>query len=512
MKYRIFICLYLSFVCLFTDLSFGQDIDPNGYNVFYYPSGNKSSEGNMVNGKPDGYWKTYYTDMVLKSEGNRQNFELDGIWKFYDEAGSLTMEITYKNGKKNGKKTKYNDGILLIDEHYKNDLRDDTGRYYYEDGILEKEVVFLEGKKQGKAYEYSREGLVQVLRTYESDFIISETFINKKDKRGRKQGMWKSFHNNKRVHLEGRYLNNKREGFFREYSADSKLVNTFKYKSGELVEDVEEFRDIKIKKKYFPNAQVRSEITLVNGIANGVAREYNEDGSVKDSKIYTNGKVIGAGIVDKKGKKQGEWTEYYASKFTDDTTRLKKARGTYKNGIRDGKWKFFYENGILEQEGFYKNGKPEGEWRWYYETGNILREEIFENFLRNGVLKEYNDSGAVVIEGLYIDGQKEEVWKLNIGDYKEEGKYKEDKKDGEWNGYYDTGESAFIGAFVDGDPHGKHVYFFDTGKVREEGSYVMGLKQGVWKRYNKLGEITLATTYENGVETKINGIKISLEE
>ena len=41
-------------------------VNPDGYNVFYYPNGVKSSEGNFRNGKPDGYWKTYFENGVLK--------------------------------------------------------------------------------------------------------------------------------------------------------------------------------------------------------------------------------------------------------------------------------------------------------------------------------------------------------------------------------------------------------------------------------------------------------------
>ncbi|OQX76620.1 MAG: hypothetical protein B6D61_08520, partial [Bacteroidetes bacterium 4484_249] len=46
-----------------------DDIDPNGFNKFYYENGQISSEGNMRDGKPDGYWKTYYENGLLKSEG-----------------------------------------------------------------------------------------------------------------------------------------------------------------------------------------------------------------------------------------------------------------------------------------------------------------------------------------------------------------------------------------------------------------------------------------------------------
>ena len=36
------------------------DINPNGYNTFYFQNGNVSSEGTLKDGKPIGYWKTYY--------------------------------------------------------------------------------------------------------------------------------------------------------------------------------------------------------------------------------------------------------------------------------------------------------------------------------------------------------------------------------------------------------------------------------------------------------------------
>ena len=38
------------------------------YKVFYYPSGIKSSEGRLVDGKPDGWWKSYNEKGVLISE------------------------------------------------------------------------------------------------------------------------------------------------------------------------------------------------------------------------------------------------------------------------------------------------------------------------------------------------------------------------------------------------------------------------------------------------------------
>jgi antitoxin component YwqK of YwqJK toxin-antitoxin module len=69
-------------------ISFSQTkTNENGYNIFYYANGQKSSEGNLRNGKPDGDWKTYYENGNLKSEVNRKEFQMDSMWKFYNDQG-----------------------------------------------------------------------------------------------------------------------------------------------------------------------------------------------------------------------------------------------------------------------------------------------------------------------------------------------------------------------------------------------------------------------------------------
>ena len=45
-----------------------------------------------------------------------------------------------------------------------------------------------------------------------------------------------------------------------------------------------------------------------------------------------------------------------------------KYEGTYKNGDRDGTWKYWYESDQMESEGTYKNRDRDGTWR-IYENG-----------------------------------------------------------------------------------------------------------------------------------------------
>lgn len=42
------------------------------------------------------------------------------------------------------------------------------------------------------------------------------------------------------------------------------------------------------------------------------------------------------------------------------------------------------------------------------------------------------------------------------------------KKDGEWKVVFLNGKLAFEGKYIDGNPDGKHSYYFDNGKLREE--------------------------------------------
>src|SRR4051812_14639362 len=96
MNARLLYILLLAFLTGYSEWSFAQaqtnDINPDGYNKFYFPGGKLQSEGTMKNGQPEGYWKTYYENGNMKSEGNRLNHSLDGDWKFYNENGIITTE------------------------------------------------------------------------------------------------------------------------------------------------------------------------------------------------------------------------------------------------------------------------------------------------------------------------------------------------------------------------------------------------------------------------------------
>ena len=125
-----------------------DSVKTDGYVVFKYPGGQKSSEGTMKGGKPDGYWKTYFENGRIKSEGNRLNFELDSIWKFYDDSSRLQLTIEYKHDRKNGLKTTYK-ADETVAENFIDDVKQENTTYYYPDGKVHMVIPFVNGLEQG---------------------------------------------------------------------------------------------------------------------------------------------------------------------------------------------------------------------------------------------------------------------------------------------------------------------------------------------------------------------------
>ncbi len=510
MKLKIVIPV-VAFILCGLSFAYGQEenqVVTDGYQVFYHPNGVISSEGTMRAGKPDGYWKTYNDQGILISEGNRKNYQLDSLWRFYDEEGRITMEISYRQGKKNGIRKTYRQDEI-IEENFSEDLKDGMTRYYYPSGKVKKEVMFRQGLEDGVSREFDEDGRIVTLITYKSGFITERELINRYDNAGQKHGPWKYFYDNGMVRREGNYKHGLENGFFKEYDREGNLLTTSKYAEGTMQEDVAELAKLDVRKDYYPDGKVRIAATYnKEGQPEGIRREYAPDGTIERSYIFRNGILIGEGIVTEKGERDGFWKEYY------NDGRLK-AEGKYNKDVREGNWVFYHENGMKEQEGMYREGKPEGDWTWYYASGEVLRTESYYNGLSDGIMTEYDQDGKVITKGEYIEGKEEGPWYYRVGDSEAEGSYAGGLRNGMWKyfdlaaGYGKQKTLRFEGRFIEDNPHGKHTYYWDNGNKKDEGEYSMGLKTGEWIHYNYDGTPFITVTYENGIEQRYDGIRIA---
>jgi len=495
-----------------------KKINPNGYNKFYYPNGQVSSEGMMKNGKPDGYWITYYVTGIKKSEGKRANYLLDSTWVFYNQVGDTLEKIDYKYGKKNGWDIRYEYlskdnglvGYTKVRELYVNGKKEGEAYVYYPNGKIKEIIPYQQGKKEGIGKEFDEKGNLITISEYHKDFLVLREKINRTDKDGAKNGKWMTFYPDGKKYIEEYYKNGVRDGFYKEFDKNGNSKVVLFYRNGKLVNLAEEndsiVSPVDIRNTYDENGNIIESGAYRKGIPIGIHRQYNKNRKVIGSKIFDNtGYVIAEGIVTEKGEKEGDWKYYYDNGAV-------RSEGSYIHNKKTGVWKYYYRNGKTEQTGTYRNGKENGVWRWYYDDGSLRREEEYFNGKEDGHYVEYDREGNVIAEGNYIDGERDGLWKINVGDEKEEGKYIVGLREGVWKLYYANGQLMYEGRFVQGNPEGKHKLYYPNGKLKEERYFSNGLKEKTWKKYDENGNLIITITYKDDLEKRINGVKVNLNK
>jgi hypothetical protein len=77
---------------------------------------------------------------------------------------------------------------------------------------------------------------------------------------------------------------------------------------------------------------------------------------------------------------------------------------TFKNGVRDGLMKSFYQDGRLRQTFWYKNGVREDSAKWYYQEGQVFRSTPYKNDTVDGIQKQYYRNGRLKARLTYTKG------------------------------------------------------------------------------------------------------------
>ncbi len=490
--------------------------DPNGYNIFYYTSGTKASEGTLREGKPDGYWKTYYPDGKMKSEGNRRNYMLDSAWVFYAATGDTNEVINYFNDKKSGYSYKYAKidtlgkkiNYLKSKELYLNDIKQGQAFYFFYNGRVYQEINYKDGTKHGIAKEYTEDGVLIEIIDYKYNNIARHESFNRYDKDGKKNGTWKEFYLDGTLKIESIYKNGVLNGYYKEFDNTGLLIKMIKYLNGEIIEEITEQTQqtepqavVKVEK--YDNGAIKNTGGFINEIPIGVHKEFAEDGKVLKTDTYNDlGIKISEGIIEEDGKKQGNWTYLYQ-------TGEKLSIGNYKNNLKEGEWTFYAKNGNISQKGSYINDKPHGQWKWYYENGKLLRDENYTKGILNGAFVELSETGDTLVTGNYYNGQEDGIWKYKIGDQYWTGKYAFGAEAEEWNYFYHPEMKLKVTcSYVQGERHGIYKEFYLDGTLKEQGEYLMGKKQKDWKYYEEDGMLRMTITYSLDEIIKVDGLVI----
>jgi hypothetical protein len=77
---------------------------------------------------------------------------------------------------------------------------------------------------------------------------------------------------------------------------------------------------------------------------------------------------------------------------------------TFKNGVREGLMKSFYQTGELRQTFWYKNGLREDSAKWYYQEGQVFRSTPYKKDTIDGIQKQYYRNGKLKAKLGYLKG------------------------------------------------------------------------------------------------------------
>lgn len=490
-------CLLLLFVA-FAILGEAQDsTSSKRFTTFYYPSGVKSSEGFLVGGKPDGWWKSYDQNGILISEGNRKNFLLDSTWTFYNDKAQKQMIINYFQGQKEGKQIQYFPKEYTIQQWHLDTIIGNVNTYDSA-GWLKSSVPYVEGKPHGMAKTFNQDGLVIMITQYYHGILSRTERINRTDNFGLKQGNWKYFWDNGNLKLEATYLNDKKHGFFKYYDENGNFLYVEKYDHDELVKDAKETKQLDQRIAYYPNGKPSIIATYFKDKPEGLRREFDTAGHVTKGYVFQNGWLRYEGITDLNGLRQGLWKEYY------ETGELR-SQGKYKNSIPIGPWNFYFTDKTVEITGSYNNkGEKQNEWIWFYPNGDTMTVAHYEEGDLEGPYAEYDENGKYLVKGSYEGGVEQGGWYYRTNNVTEQGKYDGGLRIGLWETLYDTGKPAYEIHYDQGLRDGKYTAYWDNGNIKTTGKYIKGLQDGSWTQYDEDGTLILTTIFKNGNEIKWN--------
>jgi antitoxin component YwqK of YwqJK toxin-antitoxin module len=83
---------------------------------------------------------------------------------------------------------------------------------------------------------------------------------------------------------------------------------------------------------------------------------------------------------------------------------------TVKDGITNGQWQEWLENGKLSYNAYWKDGKGHGLWQYFHDNGTLKYEESYIMDTPNGISRAYYDNGQLKDDFFWLQGKKQGVW------------------------------------------------------------------------------------------------------
>ena len=297
---------------------------------------------------------------------------------------------------------------------------------------------------------------------------------------------------------------------------------------------------------FFPNGSKYAELEILDSFPNRIVKYYDFSERLTHTNKYSLDSLIETRFFDgyyygyysnlglleaegliKNGLNQGKWKFYWKDgktlkqivKYANDTVNgiredywdngnLKSK--VYKiNGVLNGECFHYYKNGQLEEHSFWKDGKFNGKSVRYHKNGVVQAKCQYWNDIAIDTCKFYYNDG--VLKGIEINQIDTVTNKLSkiVANYYQNGKLKQSFKkinehyDGPIKVYYKNGKLSHEITFIDGKREGFSYEFFENGGIKYKALYVNDLIEGEMQEFDKNGKLIKTHIAENGEKVDI---------
>jgi len=359
---------------------------------------------------------------------------------------------------------------LKAQEQQLNTVTNDFVKFYYPGGKLSSEGTMREGKPDGYWKTYYENGVLKS-EGNRKNFLLDS--------------VWKFYDDSAMLLVSITYAADKKNGLKTTYRQGEMTTETF-------VNDIKQGPTT----YFYPNGKVRLVVNFVSGLENGIARELDTDGTVITYMEYKRGFLVSRERInrkDSKGLKQGRWKYFY------DNNNVK-LEGVFKDDKKNGYFKDYDENGSLLSVKKFVNDVEQVEVQEltslklktdYYPNGKVKTVGSYNGNIPEGVRREYNEVGKITAGYIFTKGAL-----TGEGIVDEEG-----IKEGDWREFYTDGTLRSVGSYSKGKPVGSWKYYFENGKLESEGKYTKtGLLDGTWRWYFEDASIRRVQSYIAGTE------------
>ncbi len=182
-------------------------------------------------------------------------------------------------------------------------------------------------------------------------------------------------------------------------------------------------------KNYYPDGAVQSIIKYKGKKEHG-----------KSTYFFNRPNTVEMEVEMRNGKRNGEFRRYFVNGLLD-------TQCTYVNDSIDGIETMYLANGVKSQETTYSHGKKHGPHKAYHIDGSLKIEGGFANDMFDGDWNYYDERGVLVGEGSFKDGTGEVAF------------------------YYPTGQTERVTHYVKNHKDGKESFYTKSGAVYKEVEY-----------------------------------------